>query len=104
MDKMNKKTKTLQNAFDEIAVDNNFCVEILKDIYGINLSEQEVTKLKLYLRYETKGSLHSNIQTIYNIIGANFASPEKVLVIPFLKNGIEYLNIQRIGRWQNTTF
>jgi len=96
---MKPKKETLQNAFKEIKKDDKFVSEILEDVTAINLSEQEVTKLKVMLRYETKGSLHSNIANIYRLIAANFKSPEKVIVIPFMRNSdSEHINIQRIGR------
>jgi hypothetical protein len=94
-----KEPKVLQNAFKEIQKNGKFVSEILKDVTGINLSEQEVTKLKVMLRYDTKGTLFDNIEGIYRLIAANFASPEKVIIIPFIDGkNMEHLNIQRIGR------
>ena len=94
-----KEPKVLQNAFKDVARNTNFVSKILNDVTGINLSDLEINKLKVLLRYDTKGSLFGNIETIYQLIGANFESPEKVIVIPFMDNrGSEHLNIQRIGR------
>jgi len=94
-----QEPKVLQNAFKDIQKDNNFVKEILKDVTGINLSDQELTKLKVMLRYESTGTLFDNIENIYRLIAANFASPEKVIIIPFINGkGMEHLNIQRIGR------
>jgi hypothetical protein len=100
----NKKTevitepKVLQNAFKEVQRDNNFVTEILKDVTAINLSEQEITKLKVMLRYESKGTLFDEITDIYRLIAANFKSPEKVIIVPFIDGKqMEHLNIQRIG-------
>ena len=92
-----KEPKVLQNAFKEVQKDNNFVTEILKDVTAINLSEQEITKLKVMLRYETKGTLFDSIAEIYRLIAANFKSPEKVIIIPFVGTRGEHLNIQRIG-------
>jgi flagellin-specific chaperone FliS len=93
-----KNPKVLQNAFKEIKKDDNFVVEILKDVTGINLSEQEITKLKVVLRYETKGTLFDSIGDIYALMAANFKSPEKVIIVPFIDGkNMEHLNIQRIG-------
>jgi len=93
-----KEPKTLQDAFKSIPKDNNFVNEILKDVTGINLSDQEITKLKVILRYETKGTLFDNIANIYRIIATTFKSPEKIIVIPFKDGyGSQHLNIQRIG-------
>jgi hypothetical protein len=94
-----KEPKVLQNAFKDIQKNDTFVTEILKDVTGINLSEQEITKLKVMLRYETQGSLFDNITNIYRLVSANFASAEKVIIIPFIDGkGMEHLNIQRIGR------
>lgn len=94
-----KEPKVLQNAFKDVAKNTSFVSKILNDVTGINLSDQEINKLKVLLRYDTKGSLFGNIETIYQLIGANFESPEKVIVIPFVNSkGSEHLNIQRIGR------
>ena len=91
--------KVLQNAFKDIQKDDKFVSEILKDVTGINMSEQEISKLKVLLRHESKGTLFDNIVNIYSLISANFASPEKVIVIPFINSkNQEHLNIQRIGR------
>ena len=94
-----KEPKVLQNAFKEVASNTSFVSKILNDVTGINLSEQEINKLKVLLRYDTKGSLFGNIETIYQLIGGNFESPEKVIVIPFVDSKQnQHLNIQRIGR------
>jgi len=91
--------KILQNGFKDIQKNDTFVFEILKDVTGINLSEQEITKLKVLLRYDTKGTLFDNITNIYRLMAANFASAEKVIIIPFIDGkGMEHLNIQRIGR------
>ena len=93
-----KQPKVLQNAFKEVQKNTKFVTKILTDVTGINLSDQEITKLKVLLRYETKGNLFDNIETMYQLIGANFESPEKVIIIPFINNGVQNINIQRIGR------
>ena len=93
-----KEPKVLQNAFKDVVKNNNFVSEILEDVTGINLSEQEVTKLKVLLRYETRGTLFDNIENIYRLISANFQSPEKILVIPYINSKGEHINIQRISR------
>jgi len=94
-----EETKTIQNAFKEIQVDGKFVQKILNDVNGINLSEQEIKKLKVLLRYESTGTLFSNIENIYRIMAANFKSPEKVIILPYIDSlGLERLNIQRIGR------
>lgn len=94
-----KNPKTIQNAFGSLQKDKEFVKEILQDVTGINLSDQEVNKLKVMLRYETKGSLFDNIGNVYTVIAGNFQSPDKVIVIPYIdgKNA-QHLNIQRIGR------
>jgi len=92
-----KEPKVLQNAFKEIQKDNNFVTEILKDVTAINLSDQEINKLKVMLRYETKGSLFDSITDTYRLIAANFKAPEKVIIIPFIGEKGEHINIQRIG-------
>jgi hypothetical protein len=93
-----REPKVLQNAFKEVQKDSNFVTEILKDVTAINLSDQEITKLKVMLRYEAKGSLFDSITEIYRLIAANFKSPEKVIIIPFIDGRqMEHLNIQRIG-------
>lgn len=94
-----EEPKVLQNAFKDVAKNSKFVSKILNDVTGINLSDQEITKLKVLLRYDTKGTLFENIGSIYQLIGANFDSPEKIIVIPFIDGkGSEHLNIQRIGR------
>ena len=93
-----KEPKVLQNAFKDVVRDDNFVSEILEDVTGINLSEQELTKLKVLLRYETQGTLFDNIENIYRLIAANFQSAEKILVIPYINSKGEHINIQRIGR------
>jgi len=93
-----KEPKVLQNAFKEVQKDNEFVTEILRDVTGINLSEQEITKLKVMLRYETKGTLFDSITEIYRLVAGNFKSPEKVIVIPYIDGKqMEHINIQRIG-------
>jgi len=84
------------NTFTEVKKDNKFVKEILKDVTGINLSEQEITKLKVFLRYENSGTLFDSIGDIYQIIGANFTKPSRFLIIPYIKNNAEHLNIQKI--------
>ena len=85
------------NTFADIAKDNNFVKEILKDVTGINLTEQEVTKLKIFLRYETKDTLFDSINNIYRIIGANFTKPNRFIIIPFIDSkGQEHVNIQKL--------
>jgi len=94
-----KEPSIMQNGFKEIQKDNKFVKKILDDVTAINLSDQEISKLKVLLRYDSKGTLFDNIETIYRLISANFASPEKVIVIPFIDGKqMEHLNIQRIGR------
>jgi len=93
-----KQPKVLQNAFKEVQKNTKFVTKILSDVTGINLSDQEITKLKVLLRYDTKGNLFDNIETMYQLIGANFESPEKIIIIPFVNNGMQNVNIQRIGR------
>jgi len=94
-----KEPLVMQNGFKEIQKDNKFVKKILDDVTAINLSDQEISKLKVLLRYDSKGTLFDNIETIYRLISANFASPEKVIVIPFIDGKqMEHLNIQRIGR------
>jgi hypothetical protein len=96
--KEKKGPKVLQNAFKEVQRDNNFVTEILKDVTAINLSEQEITKLKVMLRYGSKRTLFDDIIDIYRLIAANFRSPEKIIIIPFMDGKqMEHLNIQRLG-------
>ena len=87
------------NAFKELkpVKDSNFVQKILNDVTGINLTEQEITKLKVYLRYENKGTLFNSINQIYGIIGANFSKPSRFILIPFKDSkGLEHINIQKI--------
>ena len=82
----------------KIQKNNDFVHKILGDVTAINLSEQERQKLGLYLRYDSSTlSLFESIDSIYGIIGANFNDPGKFLIIPFLRNGTEHLNIQKIS-------
>jgi len=93
--KTDKETNT--NAFKEVAKNDKFVKVILPDVTGINLTDQEITKLKVYLRYETANTLFDSISAIYGIIGANFAKPSRFIIIPFInKAGVEHLNIQKI--------
>jgi len=93
---MNKKIeKDIPGAI--INKNPDFVKNILNDVTGINLSEQEINKLGVFLRYETTSeSLFSNINTIYGIISANFKDPSRFLIIPFIKDGREHINIQKI--------
>lgn len=93
-----KADGTNANAFKEVTIvkDKNYVTEILKDVTGINLSAQEIQKLKVYLRYENKGSLFNSVNSIYEIIGANFTKPSRFLIIPFVRDGQEHINIQKI--------
>ncbi len=94
-----EEPRVLQNGFKEVTKNSKFVAKILNDVTGINLSDQEISKLKVLLRYDTKGTLFDNIVTMYSLIGANFESPEKIIIIPFTDTkGHEHLNIQRIGR------
>jgi hypothetical protein len=97
-EKNTKNNTTNKNGFKKISVpkDNNFVKKILGDVTGINLTDQEVTKLKVFLQYDVKGSLFSSIDSIYGIIGANFTKPSRFLIIPFVKDGAEHINIQKI--------
>lgn len=90
--------KTNANGFNEVKIvkDSKFVSEILKDVTGINLTDQEISKLKVFLRYENKGTLFGSISQIYAIIGANFTKPSRFLVIPYVKDGSEHINIQKI--------
>ena len=91
--------KTNTNGFTEVkpVKDSKFVSKILGDVTGINLSDQEIQKLKVFLRYENKGSLFSTINQIYSIIGANFTKPSRFLVIPFMDStNKEHINIQKI--------
>ena len=85
------------NAFKDVVKNKDFVIEILPDVTGINLSEQEIQKLKVYLRYESKGSLFDSIGSIYEIIGANFTNPSGFIVIPYIDSkNKEHINIQKI--------
>lgn len=89
--------KQNRDAF-KVAKNLDFVHKILGDVTAINLTEQERQKLSLYLRYESSSlSLFNSIDDIYNIIGANFAEPGKFLVIPFIRDGKEHINIQKIS-------
>lgn len=90
--------KPNKNAFKEIKAvkDSNFVKSVLKDVTAINLTDEEVQKLKIYLRYENSSTLFNSIEQIYSIIGANFSKPSRFLIIPFLREGQEHLNIQKI--------
>ena len=86
---MSKTLKPIKN--------NTYVKEILKDVTGINLSEQEVTKLSVFLRYENSGTLFDTIPAIYGLISANFNNPSKFVLIPYLDSrGMEHVNIQKI--------
>lgn len=76
---------------------NQFVNKIMHDITGINLTKEEVSKLSVFLKYET-GNLHlfTYINQIYGIIAKEFASPGKFIVIPFVVNGEAHLNIQKV--------
>lgn len=83
----------------KVVKDDKFVVAIYPDISGINLTDQEVAKLKAAIRDET-GSDHlfSYINTIYRIIGANFKKPERFLIIPFEdQRGKPHINIHKIS-------
>jgi len=85
------------NTFKEVIKNGKYIVQILPDVTGINLSEQEVQKLKVYLRYETKGTLFDSIPSMYGIIGANFTNPSGCIIIPYTDStNKEHINIQRI--------
>ena len=74
-----------------------FAQDILPDVTAINLSEQEIIKLKVYLRESyTYTNLFSSITDLHNIISANFTKPSKIIIIPYMNNGREHINIQRI--------
>ena len=90
--------KTNINSFKEIkaAKDSTFVQKILEDVTGINLTKEEVQKLKVFLRYETSRTLFESIDQIYSIIGANFTKPSRFLIIPFIRNGNEHINIHKI--------
>jgi len=83
---------------NQVKKSNNFTTELLPDVTGINLSKQEQDKLAVYLRFESNGnlSLFESIDDIYNIIAANFKSPGKFLIIPFIKGNKEHINIQKV--------
>jgi len=92
-----EKEQQNQNVFN-VVKDLDFVHELLGDVTAINLSEQERQKLALYLRYDSSSlSLFNSINGIYNIIGANFNNPGKFLVIPFVRDGKEHINIQKIS-------
>jgi flagellin-specific chaperone FliS len=93
-----KPSNTNQNGFKDMkpVKNNKFVSKILEDVTGINLTEQEISKLKVFLRYEAKGTLFESIEDIYSIIGANFTKPSRFLIIPFIKKGSEHINIQKI--------
>lgn len=87
------------NAFKELkpVKDTQYVQKILGDVTGINLTNQEITKLKVYLRYENKGGLFDSINQIYSVIGANFSKPSRFIIIPFMDSkGMPHLNIQKI--------
>lgn len=90
--------KTNKNAFKTVTPvkDSEYVSEILRDVTGINLSKEEITKLKVFLRYDNKGTLFDSINAIYSIIGANFTKPSRFLIIPFIRRGQEHINIQKI--------
>jgi len=97
--KQNKTNKnTNKNGFKKTAVIKNdkFVSKILNDVTGINLSDEEIAKLKVFLRYANKNSLFSSIDEIYRTIGANFDKPSRFLIIPFINEGSEHINIQKI--------
>ena len=87
------------NSFVEVKPikDSKYIQKIINDVTGINLTEQEIIKLKVFLRYENKGTLFDSINHIYSIIGANFSKPSRFLIIPFIdsKNN-EHINIHKI--------
>jgi hypothetical protein len=93
-----KETKAKKiNAFKDVVKDRKFVEVILPDVTGINLSEQEIQKLKVYLRYESKGTLFDSISSIYGVIGANFSNPSGFIVIPYIDSkNKEHINIQKI--------
>ena len=93
-----KPNKTNQNGFKDVkpTKDSKFVSKILEDVTAINLTDQEISKLKVFLRYESSTSLFDSINDIYAIIGANFTKPSRFLIIPFIKNGSEHINIQKI--------
>jgi len=85
------------NGFKDVVKNEKFVISILPDVTGINLSDQEIQKLKVYLRYESKGSLFDSISSIYGIIGANFSNPSGFIVIPYIDSKQkEHINIQKI--------
>lgn len=79
--------------------DLEFVKNILPDVTGINVTEQEAQKLSVYLRYESNGnlSLFESINDIYSLIAGNLKNPGKFLIIPFMKNGKEHINIQKVA-------
>jgi len=81
----------------KVVKDKEYVTELLSDVTGINLSEQEQQKLKVYLRYESNGTLFNMINQIYGFIGANFTKPSRFIIIPFIDSTQrEHLNIQKI--------
>ncbi len=91
-----KSKTTNKNGFKKVVMDDKYVSKILEDVTGINLSDQEISKLKVFLRYESKNTLFKSIDDIYRIIGANFTKPNRFLIIPFVINGSEHINIQKI--------
>ena len=92
-------SKTNANSFKEVKPfkDDKYVSKILNDVTGINLSEQEIQKLKVYLRYDNQMGLFDSIDSIYSIIGANFTKPSRFLIIPFINSSNqEHINIQKI--------
>ena len=69
------------NAFKTVT-DKKFAENILPDITVINFTDMEKGKMRTALIQETGNAhLFTYINTIYKIIGANFKSPGKFLVI-----------------------
>ena len=75
---------------------NKLAREIVPNIYGIYLSDTEYNKLKVFLMYELDYdnlSLFDSQLNIYSFIGKNFNQENLYIIVPYISNNVEKLNI-----------
>jgi len=75
---------------------NSTVQEIMPGVLSVNLTKQEITKLKVYLREDIQHTLFSAIPEIYKTVHSNFHKCHQILVLPYNENGTEKLIIQRV--------
>jgi len=78
-----------------VILDNNYALSIIPNVNAINLSSSEISKLKVFLRdgISSEETLFNSQLKIYSFIGANFNIKNFYIIIPFMNNKQENLNI-----------